>query len=144
MPQTETFVPQTDTYVRLTEFVYIMFKGLRWLPYSFLFVGSVCGSFFLKNGQFLPIGLFEALLDIIGTFGRNQRINQNNHGVLMKNPPVMITTSHYGEVNKIRDVIFGILYWPRSLEPNLGTTFAYFKNAQRLIRISFKKSPKNK
>ncbi len=57
IPQTETFVSQKDTYVHLTESVYVTFNGLRWLQYSFLFVGSVYGTpFFLKTGQFLTIG----------------------------------------------------------------------------------------
>ncbi len=46
--------------------------------------------------------LFEALFYIIGTFGKNQWLNQNNHQLLLKNPPVMITTSHHLEVNKIQ------------------------------------------
>ncbi len=42
----ETFVPQKDMYVRLTESVYITFNELRWLRYSFPFVGLV----FFKKG----------------------------------------------------------------------------------------------
>ncbi len=32
----------------------------------------------------------------------------------MKNPPVLITTFYHWEVNKIRDVFFGILYETRA------------------------------
>ncbi len=42
--------------------------------------------------------LFEALFDIIRTFGRNQWVNQNSHHVLIKNPPVIVTTSHTTEM----------------------------------------------
>ncbi len=60
IPQMETFVPQTDTYVRVTESVYITFNDSvdshivshLWDP----FVGL---RFFL-NGQFLPIGNWES------------------------------------------------------------------------------------
>ncbi len=49
----ETFVPQLDTYVHLTESIYITFNGLRWLRYSFPFVRSVYGTlFFLKRTIF--------------------------------------------------------------------------------------------
>ncbi len=50
--------------------------------------------------------LFEALFGIIGIFGRNQWLNQNNHQVLIKNYPVMIT-SHHCNVNEMRRVIVG-------------------------------------
>ncbi len=49
----------------------------------------------------------NTLFDIIGTFGRNQWVNQNNHQFLIKNPIVIITTSYHWELNKILDVIFG-------------------------------------